>query len=112
MNYYKALAITIFLSLGFISYGQNNIYIVTERWDNTSPTYAWDSVFVTSPAGIVSKHLIPHFGHDIAGHDSQLNIIFNGITTLGYTFVEGLMYGQVILSPSVIASHTWFFKQP
>jgi hypothetical protein len=112
MNYYKALAITIFLSLGFISYGQNNVYMLTEKFDcGTTATY--DSVFVTSPVGVVTTYSIPNLIAGTASHDSQLNIIVNGITSQGYVmsdlaiWTHGVVIGGVYSCWRVI-----YFKQP
>ena len=59
--------------------GQNQIYIITEKYDgivSNPPTF--DSVYVTNPLGITTKYSIPSFITNQAGHDSQFNIILNG----------------------------------
>jgi hypothetical protein len=68
---------------------QNEIYIITEKYDgivSSIPTF--DSVFVTNPLGIITKYSIPSYITNQAGHDSQFNIILNGITSLGYKFIK------------------------
>ena len=69
--------------------GQNQIYIITEKYDgivSNPPTF--DSVYVTNPLGITTKYSIPSFITNPGGHDSQFNIILNGITSLGYKFIK------------------------
>jgi hypothetical protein len=68
---------------------QNEIYIVTEKYDgivSSPPTF--DSVYVTNPMGITTKYSIPSYITNQAGHDSQFNVILNGITSLGYKFIK------------------------
>lgn len=116
MNYFKVLAITIFLSVGFTSYGQNNMYMVTERLDNQANSWAFDSIYVTTPAGVTTVSNIPHWVFDQAGHNSQLNLIFNSITSQGYVMLEtGVSAWNAGNYPSAgnnILSVTWLFKQP
>jgi hypothetical protein len=67
---------------------QNEIYIISEKYDGivlTAPTF--DSVFVTSPTGVTTKYKIPSYVTNPGGHDSQYNIILNGITSLGYRII-------------------------
>ena len=68
---------------------QNEIYIITEKYDgivSSPPTF--DSLYVTNPLGITTKYSIPSYITNQAGHDSQFNIILNGITSLGYKFIK------------------------
>jgi hypothetical protein len=68
---------------------QNEIYIITEKYDgivSSPPTF--DSVYVTNPLGITTKYSIPSYITNQAAHDSQFNIILNGITSLGYKFIK------------------------
>lgn len=68
---------------------QNEIYIITEKYDgivSSPPTF--DSVYVTNPLGITTKYSIPSYITNQAGHDSQFNVILNGITSLGYKFIK------------------------
>jgi hypothetical protein len=67
---------------------QNEIYIISEKYDGivvNAPTF--DSVFVTSPAGLTTKYTIPSYVTNPGGHDRQYNIILNSITSLGYRII-------------------------
>lgn len=67
---------------------QNEIYIISEKYDGiiqSVPTF--DSVFVTSPTGVTTKHKIPSYITNPGGHDSQYNIILNSVTSLGYRVI-------------------------
>ena len=67
---------------------QNEIYIISEKYDGivvNAPTF--DSVYVTSPTGVTTKYSIPSYVTNPGGHDSQYNIILNGITSLGYRII-------------------------
>lgn len=86
----KQVRFIIFCLLYFkIVNAQNEMYIVTEKYDgiiSSPPTF--DSVYVTNPLGITTKYSIPSYITNQAGHDSQFNIILNGITSLGYKFIK------------------------
>ena len=79
----------LFILFSFIKVSaQNEIYIITEKYDGivaTAPTF--DSVYVTSPTGVTNKYKIPSYVTNPGVHDSQFNIILNGITSLGYRII-------------------------
>ena len=79
----------LFILFSFIKVSaQNEIYIITEKYDGfvlTAPTF--DSVYVTSPTGVTNKYKISSYVTNPGGHDSQYNIILNGITSLGYRII-------------------------
>lgn len=86
----KKLSLSVLCLLCFIIVNaQNEIYIITEKYDGiiSSPS-TFDSVYVTNPSGITTKYSIPSYITNQAGHDSQFNIILNGITSLGYKFIK------------------------
>jgi hypothetical protein len=56
------------------------MYIVTDKY--IIPLEV-DSVFVTSPTGVVTRYEIASY-NEPALHDSQLNVILNGVINLGY----------------------------
>ena len=79
----------------YTSYGQTGMYIVTEKYDGMISYYpTFDSVYVTTPAGVTSSYNIPHLILNTPGHDSQLNLIFNGITSQGYRYISTLITSQ------------------
>ena len=81
------LLIGILFTGSFLS-AQNNVYIITEKCDGmvaTAPTY--DSVYVTNPAGVTTKYSIPNYIENPGAHNTQFNIILNGITSQGYKLI-------------------------
>ena len=95
------LQIILFLSLCPIAYSQNGIYMLTEKHDgvvSTAPTF--DSVFVTDPAGVTTIYTITNFVSNPSSHNSQFNIILNGITSLGYKIFTPIET-QGIVNPSL-----------
>jgi len=105
----KVLILLCLFSLTFFCKSVNaQIYIVTERTDvafNPSKIQ-YDSVYVTSPTGVSTKYEIERLDHNIAIHDRQLNVILNGIISLGYKNMI-VMSGQTSLSDKVI-----YFAKP
>lgn len=71
-------------------YGQTGMYIITEKYNGqilNNPSF--DSLFVTNPQGTVTKYSLPHLFLNPGQHDSQLNIILNGIISQGYNVLDG-----------------------
>lgn len=88
---------------------QNSIYIITEVYAYTAPFF--DSVYVTSPTGSVAAYKIPNISN-VAGHDAALNIILNGVTTLGYTISDYSIARNYYAGPQTIFCNRWFLKKP
>ncbi len=96
----KTLIISALLILSFVKINaQNDIYIISERYDGTvasRPTF--DSVYVTNPAGVSTRYSIPSYITNPGGHDSQFNIILNGIIKLGYKIITPVQLEGVVNS--------------
>jgi hypothetical protein len=70
-------------------FSQNNVYIITEKYDGQIGFLpSFDSVFVTSPAGITTAYSIPNYIGNTGAHDAQFNTILNGIINQGYRLME------------------------
>ena len=89
--------------------GQNSIYIISEVYPMAAPFF--DSVYVTSPTGLVAAYKIPYI-NNVAGHDAALNVILNGVSTLGYTISDYSMGRTYNVVPQTIFYHSWFLKKP
>lgn len=88
----KYLLITVLtFSIIFSARAQNEIYIITEKYDGfvVSPA-TFDSVYVTSPTGVTTKYSIPNYVTNPGEHDSQFSIILNGITSQGYKIITSV----------------------
>lgn len=75
------------------TYGQGSgIYMLTEKYVNInnggSFSPSWDSVYVTNPTGAVVAYSIANNSFDVRGHNSQFNVIINGIISNGYRIIE------------------------
>ena len=104
--------LTFLLACIFLNgFSQNNVYIITEKFDGLISAPSYDSVFVTDPAGVTSFQIIPHANVNLKNHNSALNIIFNNITQLGYRMVENGPLQLGYSNPSYY-THTWYFSQP
>lgn len=92
-------------------FSQNNVFIITEKFDGmiSAPTY--DSIFVTDPSGVTNVQVIPHLNINLKSHNSALNIIFNNVTEQGYKMVENGPMQLGFNSPAYY-THTWYFCQP
>lgn len=92
-------------------FSQNNVFIITEKFDGmiSAPTY--DSIFVTDPSGVTNVQVIPHLNVSLKSHNSALNIIFNNVTEQGYKMVENGPMQLGFNSPAYY-THTWYFCQP
>ena len=114
----KNLFLFISLIVSGASYAQNNVYIITEKFDGLigfAPSY--DSVFVTNPQGVTTKYNIPNYIGNTAGHDSEFNQILNGILSQGYkiieTHTEGTAVNNQLLSGNYIfILKTFYLGQP
>jgi hypothetical protein len=100
------------------SKGQNSVYIITEVFADgyASNNSDWDSVYVTSPTGTVTGYRIP-WRHNVAGRDAALNVIINGITSLGYTISDyaipySYKVGTGSLNTNTSDAYRWFLKKP
>jgi hypothetical protein len=80
----------LFVAISLFAIGQTNaVYILTEKFDGGGGYPAtYDSVFVTTPAGVTNTYSIPPLISNPQGHDQQLSIIINGITSLGYKILS------------------------
>lgn len=121
----KKVVLILFMTL-FVNYSfsqGNGMFMITEKFNNyytVGTTYMppdIDSVFVTSPTGIVTKYSIPHYLIDIENHDRQLNSIINNIISQGYKILEkgDWMYGYADQTQNPIRSYylrTLFFGAP
>jgi hypothetical protein len=99
------------LLFSFVSYSQNGLYIVTEKFDGLVSAPTFDSVFITNPSGITTTQIIPHYNLNLKNHNSSLNIIFNNIVSLGYRMVENGPMQLGFNNPSYY-THTWYFCKP
>lgn len=91
--------------------GQNSIYIISEVSSYAAPFF--DSVYVTSPTGSVAAYKIPYI-NNVAGHDAALNIILNGVITLGYT-ISDYSHSRSLyngLGINTTGCTRWFLKKP
>ena len=81
--------VIIFLALGQLGFCQNGVYMITEVYRQNYSTTAmiYDSVYVTNPAGVTVSYSIPLFTSNVIAHNSQFNIILNGITSQGYKII-------------------------
>jgi hypothetical protein len=85
----KKILTIISLVFAVNSFAQNNVYIVTEKYDGQIGFLpSFDSVFVTSPQGITTSYSIPNYISNTAAHNSQFNTILNGIISQGYRVME------------------------
>lgn len=76
--------------ISFNSFSQSGIYIVTEKYNGViTNNPSFDSLFVTNPQGIITNYSIPNLFLNPGQHDSQLNIILNGIISQGYNVLDG-----------------------
>jgi len=98
----KSIIISLFVFAPFLkAKAQNEIYIITEKYDgvvSTVPTF--DSVFVTNPSGVTTIYTITNFVSNPSSHNTQFNIILNGITSLGYKVFTPIQT-QGIVNPSL-----------
>jgi hypothetical protein len=63
--------------------------MITEKYDGQIGFLpSFDSVFVTTPAGITTAYSIPNYIGNPSSHDSQFNIILNGVIGQGYRVME------------------------
>ena len=105
-----------FLTMSFMSSAQNGVYMLTEVWkqDYSTTALIYDSVYVTNPSGVTVGYSIPLFTANVSAHNSQLNIIINGITSQGYKIVTRDWENGVTTSVTTSSTFykTIFFAQP
>jgi hypothetical protein len=113
----KQLIISTLFVLSFVKVNaQNDIYIISEKYDGivvNAPTF--DSVYVTNPAGVTTKYKVPSYVTNPGEHNSQFNIILNGITNLGYkiiTPVEKEGVSNSTLPQPYCAIRTMYLSKP
>lgn len=113
MNYYKYTLVFLLICTSYFSFGQNNIYMITEQY-TSNQDFSSDKVYVTDPAGVVTTYTIPHFFTDPSNHDSQFNLILNGITSQGYkiTSVSNWHHGDSDAGFNSKFTRTIFLGQP
>ena len=107
----KILFSTLFMMIGYCSFGQSGMYMVTEQFSQLTQTL--DKVVVTDPSGNTTTTNIEHFITNLENHDSQLNAIFNQISSQGYVLtplVQGHGYNNS--SNVSIFTRTWVFQVP
>ena len=86
MKYFLTFLIACVFLNGF---SQNNVYMITEKYDGQIAFLpSFDSVFVTTPAGITTSYSIPNYIGNTAAHDAQFNTILNGVISQGYRVME------------------------
>ena len=108
----SALFMLIFVKVN----AQNEIYIITEKYDGVVSTVpSFDSVFVTNPLGVTKIYTIPNFVINPSAHNSQFNIILNGITSLGYKLFIPI-HSQGVVNPSLgqpnFVLNTFYLAKP
>lgn len=89
----KILFSTLFMMIGYSSFGQSGVYIITEKMGLPTQNEYFDELYVTDPNGTTTTYQIPHFTNDISGHDSELNSVINGIINLGYRIINADSWG-------------------
>ena len=107
----KNLLLTSLLIISIKSFAQNNVYVITEKFDGLIgfvPSY--DSVFVTNPSGITTKYNIPNYIGNTAGHDSAFNQILNGIINQGYKIIETHSEGAAINNQLLGGNYIFILK--
>jgi hypothetical protein len=90
------------------SKGQNSVYIISEVFMSN---LNFDSVYVTTPLGSVTGYQIP-WTNNVAGHDAALNVIINGVTSLGYTISDYTISYAYTNGPPYNTVYRWFLKKP
>ena len=104
----KLLFTACLLFVGQTSFAQNGIYMITEQFSTYPSTVDIDNVYVTSPTGVTTITAITHFYTDPAAHDSEFNVIINGVTSQGYKIIDfGLNHGA-----NSAFTRTFFLSQP
>ncbi len=107
----KKLLLTSLLFISIKSFAQNNVYVITEKFDGLIgfvPSY--DSVFVTNPSGITTKYNIPNYIGNTAGHDSAFNQILNGIINQGYKIIETHSGGTAVNNQLLGGNYIFILK--
>jgi hypothetical protein len=90
------------------SKGQNSVYIISEVICSNNN---FDSVYVTTPLGSVTGYQIP-WRSNVAGRDAALNVIINGVTSLGYTISDYTISYPYNGGSGTNTLYRWFLKKP
>ena len=99
--------------IGYSSFGQSGMYLVTEEKSGPS-SWSTSNIVITDPQGNTTTSTITHAQTDLASHFSELNVIFNDILNQGYEYyglLEAPVAGYVNTTTSV-TRQTWVFKVP
>jgi hypothetical protein len=114
MNILNLAVIFTLLVLNIQSFGQNNVYIISEKFDNQTDVWSYDSVFVTDPTGAITTYTIPNPLVNLSAHDSELNTIINSVTALGYKIDQaGAWYaGNPSPAPQAFVIYSWYLTEP
>jgi len=107
---------TLFTMIGYCSFGQSGMYMVSERFSGNGTTDV-SYVVATDPQGNTVNTNITHFMIDLEQHDSELNQIFNNISAQGYVMIDALPFSHgdfdgAITAPNTRMTRTWIFKVP
>ena len=111
MTALKTIILLTLLILTSHSFGQNNLYMITEkiRVNPIGP----DSVFVTSPNGITTTYVLENYSINPASHDAEMNQIINNIINSGYQLSDmGNWYSTTLVSSNTYLIRTIFLKEP
>jgi hypothetical protein len=111
MKTMKVLTLFCLLSLGFFCKSANaQMYIVTDSYSGLS---GYDSVYVISPTGEITKYIIASVEQNNRGgvltHYAQLNVILNSVISLGYKQMDVEI--NDILSGNELYELYYFAKQ-
>ncbi len=77
----------------------------------TSSTPFFDSIYVTTPAGITTGHKIPYISN-VAAYDSALSLILYGITILGCRISDWEQGRSYFIEAKARSCFRWILKQP
>ena len=102
----KILFSILFMMIGYCSFGQSGMYLVTDQHSVNGITDV-SRVVVTDPQGNSTMTNLTHIATNLEDHFSELNIIFNEIMSLGYTKLVPLDNDE-----GAITTLTWAFLVP
>ena len=112
----KNLLFIYLILISFNSFSQSGVYIISEKYDGiVANPPSFDSVYVTNPQGVTTKHSIRSYVTDPGGHDSDLSIILNNVISQGYTEIiytekDGVSNGSI--TPPYAINKTMYFVKP
>ena len=112
----KKILTIIGCSFALNSFSQNGIYIITEKYNGMVATVpSFDSLFVTNSSGVTTSYTLPHYIVNPAGHDSQLAVILNNISSQGYRIIphtERMGISNASITPSYFELRTFYMGFP